>query len=146
MNTFLLSKGRTSSGAIFWLIPAIRRKDRCGPGITACGWAESVPFSADKTAAELACAGSTAAGCSLRPANKSQVKRANTNRADRQTGGFTAGFPSERARLHVTWNLLRKAGDVFHSRNRNVELRFGETELCSRISMWAKYLISCDDP
>src|SRR2546429_5507451 len=33
MNTLRASKGITSSGKTFWLIPAIRKKERNGPGI-----------------------------------------------------------------------------------------------------------------
>src|SRR6266436_2071594 len=33
MNTLRASKGITSSGKTFWLIPAMRKKERNGPGI-----------------------------------------------------------------------------------------------------------------
>src|SRR3954470_7461725 len=37
---FRAKKGRISSGETFWLIPAIRRKERSGPGMVT--WADAV--------------------------------------------------------------------------------------------------------
>ena len=41
MDTFLATKGNTSSGDIFWLTAAIRKKERSGPGIVTVASAES---------------------------------------------------------------------------------------------------------
>ncbi len=90
MYTFRLSKGRTSSELIFWLIPAMRRKDRRGPGIVNCDAAETVPSSgtAVTTASEVEL---LAEGCSPVRAISSQLTRENATRKHRQRGDFTAG-------------------------------------------------------
>jgi hypothetical protein len=55
--------------------------------------------------------------------------------------------PEEPARPHFTWSLSRKAGGVFHSRNRNApRSRLGENRALPQNSMWAKYLISSNYP
>ena len=66
-------------------MPAIRRKDRCGPGITNCDEFESVPPAEEEVVA-----------------NKSLLKQERTTKTDRHTGHFTAGFPLESARPHFT--------------------------------------------
>src|ERR1700676_5126360 len=44
---FRASNGKTSSGAAFWLIAAIRKKERKGPGIVACSEKAGVTESED---------------------------------------------------------------------------------------------------
>src|SRR5271169_4134261 len=89
MYTLRLSKGRTSSGVIFWLIPAIRRKDRSGPGIVNCDDAASVPPSGKEVTAE--CFELLAGGCSPARASNSQLTRENASTRHRQRGDFTVG-------------------------------------------------------
>src|SRR5208282_3769540 len=90
MYTFRLSKGRTSSGLTFWLIPAMRRKDRSGPGIVNCDDAERVPSSGrEVTAASESL--ELAGGCSPVRANKTQLLRENATTRHRQRGDFTVG-------------------------------------------------------
>src|SRR6266567_1094159 len=92
----------------------MRRKDRCGPGITNREGAENVPSSGEEMTTALECFKGVAAGTSPLAANESQVNRENATRADRhrQRGDFMAGFLAEPARPHFTWNLSRKAGDL----------------------------------
>src|SRR5437588_6012764 len=100
----------------------MRRKDRCGPGITNCDGAENVPSSGEEMTTALECVKGVAGRRSPPLANESQVKRENATRADRhrQRGDFTAGFLAEPARPHFTWNLFAEGRGVFHSRNGNV--------------------------
>jgi hypothetical protein len=55
MNTLRASSGRTSSREAFWLIAAIRRKERSGPGIvTVAVFAASFWAGSGESAAALA--------------------------------------------------------------------------------------------
>src|ERR1700688_958512 len=86
-------------------MPAMRRNDRRGPGIMNCDEAGSFPSSAGEMGTVADCVASGAGRRSPVPANKSQRNRENAIVADKRSGDFTAGFLSEPARRHSTWNL-----------------------------------------
>src|ERR1700719_2380157 len=116
----------------------MRKKDRCGPGITNCAGADGVSPSAEEMAAELECSKETAGACSRLRANESHSKRENATRMDRQTGSFTAGFLSEPARPHVTWNRGRQGVVFVRETEMSPDLGFVKTGPLLQISMWAK--------
>src|ERR1700674_1540419 len=89
-------------------MPAMRRKDRSGPGIKNCEAVEDVASSGEGTTAGTDC--SAGEGISPLAASRLQLKRESESKTDRQKGDFTAGFLAEPARPHFTWNLSRKAG------------------------------------
>src|SRR5579864_5508826 len=72
-------------------MPAIRRKDRCGPGMRKCDEAECVESSGEEVTAASECVGRVARGRSPLPANKSEFKSKNAIRTDNPREDFTAG-------------------------------------------------------
>src|SRR4051794_14361645 len=84
----------------------MRRNDRKGPGMTNCDEGASDPSSAEESAPASACLAGK--GCSPLRANRWQFKRDNPIRTETQNGDFTAGFLTEPARPHSTWNRSRK--------------------------------------
>ncbi len=122
----------------------MRRKDRCGPGITNCDETGGVPSSEESTAA-LGCCERAAAGSSPLLAKESQFKRESATRTDRQREDFTAGFLAELARPQFTLNLSRKAG-VSSTREPKCPDLGGESRTLLRIRCRQKYLILSNYP
>src|SRR5579863_3485297 len=94
VNTFRPSNGRTSSGFAFWLIPAMRIKDRRGPGIMNCDEVDVVPPEREPPGASEDFAWAARGNFPLL-ANRSQFNRETAIRKETQTGDFTAGYLAE---------------------------------------------------
>ena len=113
--------------------------------MTNCAGADGVSPSAEETA-EAECSVGAGSCCSRLLANKLQFRRENTTKRDRRREKFTAGFLSEPARPHFTWNRGRQ-GDVFHSRNRKSPDRgWVRPEPNSRLRCRQKYSFSGEYP
>src|ERR1700733_2266787 len=92
MKTWRLRNGITSSGEISWLIPAMRRNERNGPGIVnEEGDAATVVAGA---CAESGCAEPLAPWDGVAKTKLQQKNRKNTTTGGWQQEDFTAGFPS----------------------------------------------------
>src|SRR2546427_12475148 len=88
-----LNKGITSSGEIFWLIPAMRRNERRGPGITNSDEDAMEAPSGAEVAVDLSRLIAAVLAGSSALADKDRVKRESATRTDKQKRGFKAGGP-----------------------------------------------------
>src|SRR5215813_8856278 len=89
--TFRPSKGKTSISEIFWLIPAIRRKERKGPGITTSAVATTPGAAADCEEPAPAARGPRGP-----EHHREEIQpRETSTTPSTQRGNFTAGFLSE---------------------------------------------------
>src|SRR5271163_1955391 len=91
-NILRASRGITSSLLAFWLIPAIRRKERRGPGIVA------VAAAGDSTERTSAVEESWGTAPRTRGANPAQTHAPATNRTERRRGYFIADTHPEDSR------------------------------------------------
>src|SRR5579863_6307649 len=97
MKTFLASKGSTSSGATFWLIPAIRRNERIGPGTMNCDEFVTDPSRGEAVSSSDGCQIVESAKSRVLPGKQPQKKANATTRIQIHRGSFTAGFLLEPA-------------------------------------------------
>lgn len=91
MNILRASNGNTSSAGAFWLMAAIRIKDRSGPGMTtvSTGGAAGVPASAEAVSGDL---DEEAARTVLRKEKTGTHKRTAAQMANVRSGNFIVGY------------------------------------------------------
>jgi hypothetical protein len=134
VKTLRLSNGKTSSGVTFWLIPARRKNDRDGPGIMNCekeGGASAGDSDDAVAEATSGCFPESAGSRSLPRANKLPLESVIANRTEQTKEGFTAGVPSEPARVHMDWESGRGRG----SRQQMSQAWPGETQASPQFSV-----------
>src|SRR5271169_5571158 len=125
----------------------MRRKDRCGPGMTNSDEDECLSSSEEEVTAASECCKRAEKSPAGLTANKSQVKRENATTADKQRGDFTAGFLSEPARTSRHPESIAEGRGVFIRETEMFpDLGLVKTGPCSKSEFPQKYLISSDNP